>query len=285
MRALPTVLSFAALGASAFSLVLSYGLSKDLREKAIDPSLEPRLARLEAALDDGKSAGPSAPRLLSPLPSSRDETAAAIADTAAGSGAPAPLAAGARPVSAADLERRLEDLEKRLREREPNPALVQTAEPPVFAAPAIAFLHSADDAAKHLELSGSQRADFERAIEDAKREIDVIRKTPDETGETWEKAEKETVSYQNGGISIDGSRLTAFREKVMPGRSESFGGAMRRVREEGFRRMKSTLSPAQAERFSQASTDGLLPGGSDMFSMFSITTGPFEATTTAPESK
>jgi hypothetical protein len=274
MRAFPFAVSLVALGVAGFAIVIAMGLSRELSDRAAtDAANESRLTKLELALAP-REAGPSAPRPLAPVPATgaaaRGESAGTTSAMGSSSATDAPLlAAGGRPAATApmDFEHRLAEVEKRLHERDAT--MGQTMDMSnSFAGPTM--INSVDDATKHLDLSPSQRADFERTIEDAKRDIDVIRKTQDETGMTWEKAEKETVSYQNGGLSIDGSKLAAFREKVMPGRSESFGGAMRRVRETAFDRMRSSLSSDQQEKFKKSATDGLLPGAGDPFGLFSF---------------
>src|SRR5262245_26877014 len=112
MRAFPLVLSLAALGASAFSIVISLGLAKELRERAGgDPALEARLAKVEEALDAASK--PSAPKALAPAPSSRDEAAAVGTAEGAAMGGPSALAAGKKPVTVADIDARLAEIERK----------------------------------------------------------------------------------------------------------------------------------------------------------------------------
>jgi hypothetical protein len=175
------------------------------------------------------------------------------------------LQGAARKVSPAELERRLAELEKRL---PTPPAGVVVSEPAVAVTgfgggDAPRWVGSLDDAAKAFELSPGQKADMERILADARRDADALRKVPDETGATWETVEKGVVRMENGAFHFDASKLSAFREKVIPGRNESFGTAMRRLREDASRRLKETLAPAQREKWEQAQTGGLLPGSED----------------------
>ena len=265
-------LALLATAASAFAVVTTLSLSKDVRERpGTEGSLESRVTAVEQALA-ARDRASAAPAALSPSSSS-----SAAATSGAATGGPATLAGGGHATSPADLDRRLAAIEKKLHEREADGAAAAAPAQVVDrdlsgAVPAPTFLGSVDDAAKHLELTSAQRAEFERVIDDAKREVDTIRKTPDDTGATWEKVEKDVVRMENGAITFDGTKMAAFREKVMPGRSESFGGAMRRVRENAFSRLKSALSPAQQEKFGKTANDGLIPGagGGDLVGLGSF---------------
>ncbi len=124
----------------------------------------------------------------------------------------------------ADLEKRLPPLPA-----DAPPGAVSTAvvtEPALATGPA--WIGSVDDAAKAFELSPGQQADMERILADAKRDVDALRKVADETGATWETVEKDVVRMENGALHFDGTKLAAFREKVIPGRNESFGSTMRK---------------------------------------------------------
>lgn len=258
MRNLTFVLALLAFGAAAFAFLVARDTSHAVRDRGdVEATFDVRLAALEQALaardadrhapgalaGPGPSGGPGVPG-LAPSPASD-------------------LAAGARPVTASDLERRLADLEKRLAPPagDARPGAVSTA---VSAEPALAtgpaWIGSVDDAAEAFELSPGQKADMERILVDAKREVDALRKVPDETGATWESVEKDVVRMENGAIHFDGSKLSTFREKVIPGRNESFGSSMRKLREDAARRLKDTLSPAQRASWEKAQTGGLLPG-------------------------
>lgn len=281
MRTLPLVVALAALGAAAFAVVTALGLSRELRDRAdFEASVDARLATLETTLATGPRS--AAPRAVAGTEPGQDAGADSGGADPAATGGPG-LAAGRRSASGAELERRLAALEARAREeRAPAPATAVAPETLAAGQP-VEWLGSVDDAARHLELTASQRGDFERVLADAKRDVDALRKLPDEAGTTWETVEKDVVRMENGAIHFDASRLTAFREKVIPGRNESFGGAMRRIREDAARRMKETLTPAQRERFDKAQTQGLLPGSSDdAFGMVAFSTIDVAPTVTAP---
>lgn len=269
MRNLTFVLALLALAAAAFAFLVARDASHAARDRGdADAAFEQRIVALEQAVKERESArpGPVAPPTLG-------GGAAGGAPSATPGGGE--LAGGARPVSPVELERRLADLEKRL-PTAPVPGSVSST-PVAVDVPGMpggmVWVGSLDDASKAFELSGSQKNDMERILADARRDVDTLRKTPDETGATWETVEKDVVKMENGVLQFDGAKLSAFREKVMPGRNESFGSAMRRIREDAAKRLKDTLTPAQREKWDKAQTGGLLPGSDDAgFGIFSIGT-------------
>ncbi|MBL9086530.1 MAG: hypothetical protein JNM10_05270 [Planctomycetia bacterium] len=258
MRNFTFVLALLAFGAAAFAFLVARDAARAARDRGdLDTSFEQRIAALEQA---GRDRAPAPPGPVASPP---------LGGVAAGSPSPATaggaeLAGGARPVSPVELERRLADLEKRL----PTAAGgVESTTPVAIDVPGLAgdttWVGSIDDAARTFELSGGQKAEMERILADARRDVDDLRKLPDETGTTWAAVEKDVVKMENGALHFDNGKLAAFREKVIPGRSESFGGAMRRIREDAAKRLKDTLTPAQRERWDKAQTAGLLPGSDD----------------------
>jgi hypothetical protein len=210
------------------------------------------------------------------------EARPALADLGAGA-AGAPHAAGASlsrsgPAtgSEADLERRLAKLEdetKRIHaslapEGVPLPAVGD--EPPApdhgitFSGPT--YLSNPDEAAKHLDLTPSQKVDLERIAADAKRRIEDLKKIPDEEGKTWEDAEKASVEADGGtGLRVlfgDSGKVRAFREKTIPGRGESFGAAERKIVDDAKSQIRSRLDANQQAKWDKAKTDGLVGGSS-----------------------
>lgn len=258
MRNLTFVLALLALGAATFAFLVARDAAHAARDRGdVDAAFEQRIAALEQSNRERKQdapPGPVAPPTLGGV--------AAGGTPPATAGSPE-LAGGARPVSAVELERRLAELEKRV----PTPPAGVAAGESAVAFDALGgattWVGSLDDAAKAFELSPGQKGDMDRILSDARREVDVLRKTPDEAGLTWEAVEKDVVKMENGTLHFDGGKLAAFREKVMPGRNESFGSAMRRIREDAAKRLKETLSPAQREKWDKAQTGGLLPGTDD----------------------
>jgi hypothetical protein len=258
MRNFTFVLALLAFGAAAFAFLVARDATHAARDRGdAEAAFEQRIAALEQAARAREAArpGPIAPAALG---------GAATPGTPSATAGGTELAGGARPVSPVELERRLADLEKRL------PTVAGGAEsstPVAIDVPGLpgstTWVGSLDDAAQAFELSGGQKADMERILADARRDVDDLRKTPDETGTTWAAVEKDMVRMENGALRFDAGTLSAFREKIMPGRNESFGGAMRRIREDAARRLKDTLTPTQREKWDKAQTGGLLPGSDD----------------------
>lgn len=249
MRGFPVLISLLALGAAAFAFLVAQDAARTGRDRATaDAAFEARLAALELA--------------ASARAGDRGAPAPIVLTTGGPDGAPA-LASGARPpATPAELERRLAELEKAAARRAEAPAPASTTE---VAAPQVEhrWIGSLDDAATAFDLAPGQKADMDRILADGRREVDALRKLPDDAGTTWEAVEKDVVKMVNGSIQFDNSKLSAFREKVIPGRAESFGGAMRRIREDTARRLKETLSPTQREAWDKSMTGGLLPGSDD----------------------
>ena len=262
MAKLALLLSLLAACLSGYAAWSSCEAGKDLRAQ-IDANgvLAGRIADLEAA---AARRGPVALPLL----------AAAPEGTAGPAAAPSAALAGrpAAPATVADLERRLADLEKKEKEYAELVAKWKGAGADgVVPAPQVAtelmganmpaIYNTVEDAEKHLGLSPSQKAEFERATEESKRDIEQLKKVPDDEGKTWAEVEKDVVKIDGGSISFDGTKLQAFREKLVPGRNESFGAAERRIADGAKKRMRDALTPDQQGKFDKAVMPGLVGNG------------------------
>jgi len=204
----------------------------------------------------------------------------AIADLGSSGGAPAASggASLARSGPAAgtipDLEQRiakLEESDKKTRttiESLTNGAAAQVANDAV-SIEGPTFLQSIDDAAKHLDLTPSQKSDLERIAADSKKRIDDLKKIPDEEGKTWEDAAKSTmepIGDAATGMRVmfgDSSKLRAFREKTIPGRTESYGAAERKILADAKTQARALLTPDQATKWDKARPDAMLGGETD----------------------
>ena len=255
------VLSLASVGLAGYAIwTMSDNARAAQMREGTEAALEARLAALEATLKP--PAGAHAPA-LAPAPTSHG-AATPHARVQGEGAAPAPgSATSGAPATLPDVAQRVAALEQQLKaalETAVAPAQ-QEVTMPQGAEVATTWYGSVDDVAKGLALTAPQKADFERAVLGAKLEIDQLHKVPDESGKTWEQAMKDGVSVENGNISYDGSKIQAFREKVIPGRNESFGAADRRLRAEAKQRMRESLSRDQQDKFDKSHVDGLLPGG------------------------
>ncbi len=272
MQKLTLVLSLLSAGLSGLALALAARL--DLARKPDADGGAAALASRVEALE--RALGEKAPIPPAPLPRG---------EPGANPGAPAGKGPDARsgptlattPATSAtlpDLARRLAEVERAVKAGRASAAVPaegaaggQTASAPTtFAMPPV--YGSVDDAAKHLDLTPSQRSDFDRIVADAKRDMDALKKIPDDEGKTWEQAQGDTFKMTDGGFSIDTTKVQTFREKVIPGRGESFGTAERRIRDDAKRRLRDTLSTEQQAKYDKARVDPLVGGNGDGFGMF-----------------
>jgi hypothetical protein len=268
------LLALVATGLSVFAVVATTGAARDSKARLeTEAALEARLLALEVALGGRPEA--RAPALATPAPNP-EHAAGRGADGTAGTPPASALASPAsRPASLSEIARRLEALEGRLPEAGGAGAAgeiaVQTEDP--AGASAVEWLGSVEDAAKRLDLTPSQRSEFERVLADASRDVTDLRRLPDDTGRTWDQVQKESVEVRDGNISFDGTKLQEFREKVIPGRNESYGAVERRIRTEAKQRLRSALTPDQQGTFDKTHVDGLLPGGGGFGDFSFITIG------------
>ena len=282
MAKLALLLSILASAAAGFLVYERYGGCASCRGKAEPESTPPaaveeRLAALEARFAALEK---------------RPELASAPGPGLASGSAPAGSGA-ARPATPAELEKRLADLEKKERESAEvvsrwratggdTAGAGQTAEP-ATAVNGPAVWNTVEEAEKGLALTPHQKAEFERAAEDAKRERDELKKTPDDEGKTWEQVEKDVFKMDGNSFSFDMTKMQAFREKLIPGRNESFGTADRRITDAAKRRMRDVLAPDQQAKFDKAAMPGLTGGGGGGFGDFMISTiGPVDTVTVEP---
>ncbi|HVG93263.1 MAG TPA: Spy/CpxP family protein refolding chaperone [Planctomycetota bacterium] len=260
MQKVALLVSVVALAASGWLLWTSKSAGAEVdrlrRDLDVLTALEARVVALEGA----PVAGPAAPRLASALGSPPAETTAAGGPTAATESAPATAARAATvPARVTDLEKRLAALEETTRQQ-PRP--FAAAPMPRLTTPAGGRVYmSIEDAKEDLELTDQQKAEFERVVAEAQEQAEALRKIPDDEGKTWAQAQREIFSAEGGTFRFDMTKAEAFRNKMVPGRSETYGQADQRIRDEAKRRMRNGLSSAQQEKFDKASTEPLLGGG------------------------
>ena len=74
------------------------------------------------------------------------------------------------------------------------------------------------------------------------RELADLRTTPDDAGRTWEQVQREGVRMEFGARSIDDTESIAFRNRTVPGTSETFDQAEKRVMSAAQRRLGEALT-------------------------------------------
>jgi hypothetical protein len=256
--------AFAALALSGYATWRSSGATcraPDGPAPAHDDALAARLDALERRVGSIEDA---------PRPVSGPAASPTLGAASPGTGPAAPAASAEESRSAAA---RLDDLEKRLAGVED--ARKKDAESPAGALGALAaraarfgkggWVATTEDAQKELELTDGQKAEWDRIVADARREGEALRRIPDDEGKTWEQAQRDMVadlmtSSGGGGTRLDLTKVLAYRNKTIPGRSETYGQADQRIKDDAKRRMRDTLTTAQAEKFDRTSVDPLLGG-------------------------
>jgi hypothetical protein len=266
-----TVAAVVALGLSGYAVWRTSSPAPGATPAAPPASDESLAARIDA-LERRVAALADAPPLAAPSPGAAPTLGASPAAGAAG-GAHAGASPAAGPGSETDRTSatRLEDVEKRLAAVE-EARKKEAAESPfgrgraVFGGRPGGFLLTTEDAQRELELTDGQKAEWDRIVADARREQDALRKIPDDEGRTWDQHQREMIadlmsSAGGGGAKLDLGKMAAFRNKQVPGRSETFGQADQRIRDDARRQMRNTLTTAQADRFDKTNVDPMLGGG------------------------
>jgi hypothetical protein len=254
---LSTVLAAIAIGAAA---ILYFRLER----------LEARLSERAEARQGGRSAEPEgvagAPERDIRL---RDDVAATPAGVgarhaSAGSSGDAP--------AAASLEERIARLEQRSQAGHGMPLRL-----------ADRYAHTVDDLSKQLSLTPTQRTRIEDAVARGKQRIEDLLKIPDETGkspyerraETRKKIEEAMKKPQEGaGLLAFATDLVSYKKRKIPGRNETYGDEINRVRKETREEIGSALDSKQRETFDQTNVDGLLGESAQVSFAYAMGEGP-----------
>lgn len=266
------VLSLLALGGSGFTAwktgVLCTSCSSCGSGAACDradpddvASLAARLRVLEDRIAAGRGPAPLVASASGPF--STDTTALATAPKPLTANPTTPGAATSTADVVAALEKRITQLEDSERAR-PKDLDVAGFPSGTFAMPSgmPTMYTSVADAAKDLELSPSQKSDFEHVVADSKRDLEELKKIPDADGETWANVEKTLITTGEGGtMKFDLGKVMGFPSRKIPGRAETFGEAQTRITDDAKRRMRTTLTTDQAKKFEKAHVEPMLGGG------------------------
>ena len=213
---------------------------------------------------EGRGSGAPAPARTAGEPGSAGREVADV-EAPALAGAPARPAAPAPPVveTVTALEKRLAALEEKSKAADASPRSGFSRA--IGRMPGGGHLYtSLDDAKEDLALTDSQKADWERALADTERAMDELRKTPDDDGKTYDAMMKEMFEgsgTDGGAMKLDLGKMMSFRNKRIPGRSETYGQADARIKTEAKRRLRDGLSSEQQAKFDKANVDPMLGGG------------------------
>ena len=180
---------------------------------------------------------------------------------------------------AATTDERIASLEKtiaRLESEKKDDALPSPAR--MFGRDSMYF--NLDRAAKSMDLDERQKSDLKDAMERGKRELADLYGIENDNGETWKEIRKPKMAKVGGesGLSIampDFGKIQKFKKSRIPGSSETFGEAEKRIKEDAFANARRTLTPKQAKKWDKAHKDPLLgsSGSSAAISFTSIEIG------------
>ncbi len=274
MGKVAVVVAVAALGAAGWSAWSLQEVRKELAslrgEVELLSPLEARLAALEAK---GAAAAPPPALPGAPRASEPDESLLAPAPRAVVAASAAPSSKG--PPRVEELEKRLAALEEKDKGRiiDATDAIDRGATHFSSLGRARGFYATPADAAKELELDPAQKADLDRIVGDARRELEDLRKLPDEDGKSYEQIQKDMMEgIKDGALRFDLGKVLAWNGKTIPGRNETFGAADRHIRENAKARIRETLRPEQQSKLDKATIDPMLGGsGPGMVMSFSTT--------------
>jgi hypothetical protein len=234
-----------------------------------------KVDHLERDLGAGRAATREArvpePRALPlpELPMTRADDAPQTSESTGRRSASSPARGDPRAMT---VEQRLARLEERQEHLETEPR-------PVWGSRGRAFARNVDDLAKRLSLTSTQRARVEDAVARGRQRVDEILKIPDETGKSpseqrAEARKKLEEAMKNGsgtgGVLAFAGDFMSYREKKIPGRGETYGEAIDRVRKDTREEIAGALDTKQEELLKDTNVDGLLGEGGQMSFALSI---------------
>lgn len=266
------VLAVLALGGAGWAVYqVERARTTDDRE-ALD-ALSLRLAAIERGVAElNARPAPAAPLEAHPAAASTTSPGNAGTTTAPSLSAPGR--------TKATLEDRLAALEKTLTEPRAGPfpdgqrhelELNHEAGGPFLAMPG--FWPDVDSAAKAMKLDDGTKARLENIVEATKRGLDDLYERPNDEGVLWKDV--------NGDLKLDGTepgemmtkvgehmkKVAKFKNGKVPGTSETYAEAERRIKKEGRDRARSVLDPDQAKVWDRGHPDTMFggAGGGDGF--------------------
>jgi hypothetical protein len=217
-----------------------------------------------------------------------DPAADPIGDTAArsrGAGAPDAARGGHRATATAatmaasstepeelSIEDRVARLEQRQRTLEGGPRMPWH---PGGQRPA----RSIDDLAQRLSLTATQRSRIEDAIGRGRQRIEDTLKIPDETGKSpYERRAEARKKLEDamksgpgsGGILAFATDLVSYQGKKIPGRGDTYGDEINRIRKETREEIASALDAKQQETLRDTNVDGLLGEASQVSFAYAV---------------
>lgn len=169
-------------------------------------------------------------------------------------------------------------LEERVQRLEESQRAMQAHAGPGWQRVDRAFAHSVDDLAQKLSLTPTQRAQMDDVVARGRQRIEDVLKIPDETGkspyerrvEARQKLADAMKSPQTTGMFAMATDLFSYRNHKIPGRNETYGDEIDRVRKETKEEMSRVLDAKQQEDFSQMNVDPVLGEGGQVSIAYAI---------------
>ena len=134
-------------------------------------------------------------------------------------------------------------------------------------------IRTVDEAATRLDLSAAQRADVERIVDYAQRDLEDLRNLPNAEGKTWKDVEAMKTTTSEGGLTMVMTNLAEvmkYRDSRIPGSSETYGEAEQRIRRRASTDIREILTPEQQKTWDDTPTDPLFGNSSGAGAMISF---------------
>jgi len=202
---------------------------------------------------------------------------------------PAPAAAGgtgtggeSRPAATAAAPgagsgERAPSLEERVMRLEESQKAMQVRERP-WRQIERTFARDVDDLARKLSLTPTQKVQMEDVVTRGRQRIEDVLKIPDETGKSpYERrveARKRLADAMHGsepgGVLAFATDMVSYRNRKIPGRNDTYGAEIDRIRKETREEMGRVLDAKQQEDFDQMNVDGLLGEGGQVSIAYAV---------------
>jgi hypothetical protein len=176
---------------------------------------------------------------------------------------PATAEAGEAPMSRADLERTLVDLRRKVDRMEQDRSSM-----PMRVRGLPKYARDVKQLSSMLKLTKGQAARVEDAVARGKQRVEEILKIPDETGKSpFERRQELRKKVKEASKTGKWQELTAaamsahsYRNKLIPGRSQTYGEAVKGITEETRTEIAQNLNEQQKKEFEDTKIDPLVSG-------------------------
>ncbi len=271
MNKLAMIVALAALAVAAYGMNASGAKDTRIQELAQGNSdLKDQVTALEMKLEDALSLGAPAPMMRSEGSTGAEGDGVGLATR--------------KPAS--PLER-LAELESTVKRQNELLAKMESGDDAASDAAGMVrrfmpknFFHNADAAAKGLGLDERQQNEMQEILDRAKADLKDLYALENDEGVTWAEVRKPKMANLGGGdggaISIampDFGKIQKFKKTRIPGSSETFGEAEKRIKDRAFGDVRRNLPADKAKTWDKAHKDGLLRDRTGGISFSSVVVG------------